>query len=611
MLEHRKFISRRRYLGIAMIAVLLPTLALAFMQYLSARRTEAQTQATLEANLDLHLLGIVDEARRGMVDRASHITHSLGHNRLRDRDANGLALSFARAKRRYPEINELYGVFFERGAEAGAWRVLRYVPPAPDDPATPVYKGMPIGLLVEDPDTTEALRQAWFAVPERAADATYTAFAPTSRRAAAPRQIFFHTVYEPNHMSAQDDSDRVGLFAFTADAASYPSADYLANLVARFAERAASGGDAPGGLAYRVTLGEADGGARDLVSIGDSPEPLRRRGFDPAERLFPTLTFGVALRDMSAAKHVAGHTRMSLLLGLGAAGLSLVGLVLTWRATEREMRVAQSKSDFLASVSHELKTPLTAIRAFGDLLHTGRARNPERIREYGGMIKTESDRLTALLNNILEASRLERGIRRYRLEEGSLCVTVSETIEVFRHTAEARGFTIGVALPSLPIKTKFDEGAIRQALLNLLSNAAKYSGYSGENTDARRIEVAVKRDDGCAVIEVRDHGIGIAPAEQRRIFDLFHRAAQTHVQAKGGTGLGLAIVREIARAHGGEVSVESRTAAGATFRLYLPLLLASNETGGAAHTVTESEVEEDDKGFGRRGRTERRYRLAR
>jgi len=608
MLEHRKFISRRRYLGIAMIAVLLPTLALALMQYLSARRTEAQTQATLEANLDLHLLGIVDEARRGMVDRASYITHSLGHNRLRDRDAHGLAISFARAKRRYPEIGEIYGVFFERGAESGAWRVLRYVAPGPDEPAASIYKGMPVGLLVEDPDTTEALRQAWFAIPGRAADATYTAFAPTSLRDTQPHQIFFHTVYEPNHMSAQDDADRVGLFAFTADAASYPSTGYLKNLVTRFAERAASGGDAPGELAYSVTLGDAGGRESDLVSIGDSPEPLRRRGFDPAERLFPTLAFGVALRDQSAAEHVAGYTRSSLLLGLGAAGLSLVGLVLTWRATEREMRVAQLKSDFLASISHELKTPLTAIRVFGDLLHSGRARDPARIREYGGMIKTESDRLTALLNNILEASRLERGIRRYRLEEGSLGATVSETIEVFRHTAEARGFTIEVALPSPPIKTKFDEGAIHQALLNLLSNAAK---YSGGQSDARRIEVGVRRDDGCAVIEVRDHGIGIAPAEQRRIFDLFHRATQPDVQARGGTGLGLAIVREIARAHGGEVSVESQPEAGATFSLRLPLLLASTETAEAAHAATESEVEGDDKGFSGRGRAERRYRLAR
>jgi two-component system phosphate regulon sensor histidine kinase PhoR len=95
------------------------------------------------------------------------------------------------------------------------------------------------------------------------------------------------------------------------------------------------------------------------------------------------------------------------------------------------MRVAQLKSDFLASISHELKTPLTAIRAFGDLLHSGRARDADRVREYGGLIKTESDRLTALINNILELSRLERGTRRYRLQEGLLCAAVATTVEVF------------------------------------------------------------------------------------------------------------------------------------------------------------------------------------
>lgn len=568
MLEHRKFIARRRYLGIAMIAVMLSTLALALMQYFSARRTAAQTQAALEANLDLHLLGIVDEARRGMMDRASYITHSLGHNRLRDRDTEGLALSFARAKRRYPEIEELYAVFFERGAESDAWRVWRYVAPAPNNPATSIYRDMPVGHLVEDSDTTQALRQAWFAIPARAADATYAAFAPTSIGDKESRQIFFHTVYEPNHMSAQDDADRVGLFAFTADAARYPSANYLNNLIASRAARAASEADAPGELAYRVTLGEVNGEARNLVSIGDAPESLRRRGFDSAERLFPTLTFGVALRDQSAAQRVAGHTRLSLLLGLGAAALSLIGLGLTWRATEREMRVAQLKSDFLASVSHELKTPLTAIRAFGDLLHSGRARNPERIREYGGMIKTESDRLTALLNNILEASRLERGVRRYRLEESSLCATVAESVELFRHTAEARGFRVELALPPDAINTRFDEGAIHQALLNLLSNAAK---YSIEKPHARRIEVTLKRDEAHAIIEVKDDGIGIAPSEQQRIFNLFHRATQTATQAIGGTGLGLAIVREIAHAHGGDITVISDINQGAIFSLRLPV----------------------------------------
>jgi two-component system phosphate regulon sensor histidine kinase PhoR len=233
------------------------------------------------------------------------------------------------------------------------------------------------------------------------------------------------------------------------------------------------------------------------------------------------------------------------------------------------MRVAQLKSDFLASISHELKTPLTAIRAFGDLLHSGRARDADRVREYGGLIKTESDRLTALINNILELSRLERGTRRYRLQEGLLCAAVASTVEVFRHTPEARGCTIEVALPAPPLETHFEESAIRQALLNLLSNAAKYSGASDSE---RTIKVALIREPAEAVIQVRDFGIGISKSEQHQIFTPFHRAPQPDAQAKGGTGLGLAVVREVARAHGGKVTVESEPGAGATFSLHLPLL---------------------------------------
>jgi len=403
-------------------------------------------------------------------------------------------------------------------------------------------------------------------------------------------------------MDSQEKLDRVGLVAFTADPEAYPSPDYLRSLVARYEAREDNRGSL-GKLTYQVSL-KKGATTRDLVSTGAPQEPLRRRGFEPADQLFPGLSFGIAPRDVQALQHAGEYSRISILLRLCAAGLALIGVGMTWRAVRRKMKVAQLKSDFLASISHELKTPLTAIRAFGDLLHSGRARNAERIREYGGLIKTESDRLTALINNILELLRLERGIRRYRLEEGFLCAAVAETVEVFRHTAEADGCTIEVELPSPPIKAKFDENALRQALLNLLSNAAK---YSGESPHGRRIEVAARCGAAGAIIEVRDFGIGIAKSEQRQIFTAFHRALQAEVQARRGTGLGLAIVREVARAHGGEVSVESEPGKGATFRLRLPWLLATQ--GQPAHAVSEWGV--NGQHFNDRGRAKRRYRIAR
>jgi signal transduction histidine kinase len=560
--------QKYRYLIAASAVIVAATLALLLMQYRSARRTEAQARATLLANLDTHLLAIVDEAKRDMVEHADHVTHSITQRLVRDRDLPKLARAFTRASRRFPEVRDFFVVFFDKGQDTQNWRALRYVPPDLNDPATPQYLGVPIGTLTEDADLSEALRHAWLTVHDRAEIAVYSAYAPLSSSDSAPHQIFFHPVYEVASMDRQDDLDRVGLIAFTAAAEEYPAPAYLRNLVTRYESLKEGDVGLLGKLAYRITV-DSGNTTRDLIATGNASEPQRLRRFETSDNLFPNLAFGVAPRDNTALAYPSEYARSSMLLGLAAAAVSLIGLGLTWRATRREMRVAQLKSDFLASISHELKTPLTAIRAFGDLLHSGRARDADRVREYGGLIKTESDRLTALINNILELSRLERGTRRYRLQEGLLCAAVATTVEVFRHTPEAKGCTIEVALPAPPLETHFEESAIRQALLNLLSNAAKYSGASDSE---RTIKVALIREPTEAVIQVRDFGIGISKSEQHQIFTPFHRAPQPDAQAKGGTGLGLAVVREVARAHGGKVTVESEPGAGATFSLHLPLL---------------------------------------
>ncbi len=597
-MERRKILAHRRYLIIALIAILIPTLMLAVMQYLSIRRTEALARATLEANLDLHLLGIVDEAKRDLVDRASYITHSISHRRIRNRDAPGLARSFTRAVRRYPEIRQLYAVFFERGDETGAWRTLRYQAPDLSDPKTPRFRGVATGSLIEDEKTTEALRRAWLAIPNRKDDATYTNFAATSLADSTPRQIFFHPIYEPDHMNRESDLDRVGLIVFTAEADQYPHTGYLRELVERFDQRNRVSSSL-GELVYHIRLKDEHGQARELVSTGQAPGPFRSHVFEPGDRLFPNLSFEVALRDRSINEYASQSTGLSLLLGLGAACLALAGLAMAWYATAREMRIAQMKSNFLASVSHELKTPLTAIRAFGDLIRSGRTRDARRIKQYGEMISYESSRLTALLNNILEMSRLERGARRYRMEQSDLTAAVTQIVDIFRATARAHGFEIKTELPAFPIITRFDESALHQALLNLLSNAVNYSG------DSRLIEARVWRSETEASIEVRDFGIGVAPAEQRRIFDPFYRSSHPGVQTKSGTGLGLAIVREIASAHGGDVTVESDAETGTAFTLHLPLLAADEQSQPAAQEIFY------DQDSGDRRRTERLGRLAR
>lgn len=575
MYQWRDF-RKHWYLIAATAAILAATLALVLMQYRSALRTEAQAQAILEANLDLHLLALVAETRRDMVEHADHVAHSVYQQSVRDRNIPGLQRYLTRAAHRFPEIRDFYVVFFTPRQERETWRALHFIPAGPDDAQISQFNGTPLGKLKEDDDAAAPLLAAWLSVGERASLATSATFAPVSLAQPEPRQIFFHPVYEGKRIAPQTQLAPVGLIVLTVEAANYPAPDYWRDLLARHAKRAAGQG-LPEQPVYQVIVRE-NSAQRILASAGEMKTPLRQRGFLAADGLFPNLRFQVAPHEARFAQRNAG---LSLLLVLCAVALALVGVGMTWRAVNRERKVAQLKSDFLASISHELKTPLTAIRAFGDLLHSGRVSNADRIHEYGGLIKTESDRLTALINNILELSRLERGVRRYRLEDGILCAVVAETVEVFRHSREARGFRLELSLPAPPLQTRFDESAIRQATLNLLANAVRYAGTSEH---ARVIEVAVRRESNEAVIEVRDHGIGIAASEQRRIFTPFYRTPDVAAETERGLGIGLAIVREIVEAHGGEISLESELGEGATFRLRLPLLLVAEETAPRSAT---------------------------
>jgi len=537
----------------AFAAVLAATVALVIIEYVSVRRAEQQAQAKLEATLDLQLLTMVDDTRRDMLEHANYIVHSLSHARVRNRDVQGLARVFSQASQRFPEIRGLYGVFFRRGAEDGPWQVWRFVRAA--DSAV---------SLVEDPHAGLFLRRAWSTLSSRNSDLTFPVFARTAPEPDPERQIFFHPVYDPDHLRQHGDQDRVGLIVFTAEIQSYPSPAYLRNLLAQ-QERRSNQLGALGHLAYRVDLDQGPAQNQTLVADGDSPGPFRERRIDAREQLFPNVRFRVALRDKSETEYTREFSRPRLIFGLFAALVALIGILLTARAAVREVRVSRVKSQFLASVSHELKTPLAAVRAFGDLLHSGRVRDSERVQQYGEMICRESDRLTKLVNNILEVSRMERCGRRYKFAAGDVGAAVAATVEGFEAALHGEHYAIALSLPKSSLYASFDTVALHQAITNLLSNAVKYSG------SARRIEVTLSRKTESAVIEIRDFGIGIEPKEQRRIFESFYRTSQPEVQKASGTGLGLAIVREIVRAHGGEVHLESALGAGAAFQIRLPL----------------------------------------
>jgi len=245
--------------------------------------------------------------------------------------------------------------------------------------------------------------------------------------------------------------------------------------------------------------------------------------------------------------------------------VTLFGAYLLWRDVRREVLMAETRSQFVSSVSHELKTPLTAIRMFAETLRLGRPRDPAMQMEYLDTIVSESERLTRLLNNVLDFSTIERGKRTYNLSPASLPEIIRASARAMEYPLKQKGFELEVHvdenLPPVPV----DRDAIEQAVLNLLGNAMKYSG------DSRTVGLSVGREDRVAVITVADKGVGIDARDHARIFEKFYRVPTLENQSSPGAGLGLSLVAHIARAHGGSVRVNSAPGEGSVFSIVLPL----------------------------------------
>jgi signal transduction histidine kinase len=300
------------------------------------------------------------------------------------------------------------------------------------------------------------------------------------------------------------------------------------------------------------------------------------RGKDEASKpfafAFKDHTLGLRSRHITPAQWASYNFALNISLSALIAAVLLAGILLALRTASREMRLSQMKADFVSNVSHELRTPLASIRVFGEFLRLGRTPNEWKTREYGEYIEAESRRLTGLIDNILDFSRIESGRKTYSFESGDLQEVVEEALKCFRVRLQNSGFEIEYAAPLAPLPAaRMDKDAIGQALCNLLENAVKYSA------DSRRIRVSLERKGAQALLSVQDWGIGISRSEQSRIFDRFHRVGSSLVHDVKGAGLGLSIVNHIVQSHEGQVSVESELGRGSVFVIQLPL-----EDGGAS-----------------------------
>jgi signal transduction histidine kinase len=287
------------------------------------------------------------------------------------------------------------------------------------------------------------------------------------------------------------------------------------------------------------------------------------------EAVFPGMTLAIKLRG-TTLEAIGQHFVRTSFLGLGALSLILAGgIVLTYRNVSKEMALARLKSDFVSNVSHELRTPLSLIRLYAETLEMGRLNSPEKYQEYYCIIRKESERLSALINNILDFSRIEAGRKEYDFRETDLRELVRNTLESYRYQIEQLGFAYEERIDEVP-RLRLDREAMARSLLNLVNNALKYS------QDRKYIGVKLYRENGSVKLEVSDHGIGIPHQEQNKIFEKFYRVGNPLVHNTKGSGLGLSLVRHIVRAHGGEVLVDSAPGQGSKFTITLPVKQGEN-----------------------------------
>ena len=239
----------------------------------------------------------------------------------------------------------------------------------------------------------------------------------------------------------------------------------------------------------------------------------------------------------------------------------LLSAIFFFYAAQKERHLNQLKSELMANVSHELKTPLSVVRMFADMLRSGRVPSEQRRLEYLDIICRESERLTSLIDNVLDFSALETGKGPYRLKRGDLGEAIGRALDAFRYRSEQDGVEIRLGRSEGLPPVLIDQEAIALAVINLLDNAVKYGGSA---------EVSVQAERDSVTVRIEDRGPGIASEDQEKVFEAFYRLDRSRSRETGGTGLGLTVAQNIIRAHGGTIALSNRADGGLRVEATLP-----------------------------------------
>ena len=281
--------------------------------------------------------------------------------------------------------------------------------------------------------------------------------------------------------------------------------------------------------------------------------------------IFPDHVVKIRLRGITIQEAANERYSRNLVLIVILDVVLLIGAFFVYRLIKREMELIAMKSDFVSNVSHELRTPLSLIRMFAETLEMKRVKTETKKQEYYGIILHETERLTRLINNILNFSRMESKTRRYAFKLSNLNEIVSSVVTIYSYQLEKMQFSLETSFDEdLPLLS-VDEEAIAEALHNLIDNAIKYSG------EKKFLRITTFRSNNMGMVTIEDRGIGIATEHQSKIFEKFYRVSQGIVHTAKGSGLGLAIVQHIIQSHNGTITISSQVGKGSTFTINLPL----------------------------------------
>ncbi len=306
---------------------------------------------------------------------------------------------------------------------------------------------------------------------------------------------------------------------------------------------------------------------RRSKSILFATEETEEQQFELTETLWllPHLDLQIKLQGISLEQLSRQRIRTNLIFLSVVDLVLLLGVLYLLRNIKHEMALAKLKTDFVANVSHELRTPLALIRMHAETLEMGRVHSEEKKQHYYRTIMAESARLTQLITNILDFSRIESNRKEYNLSVQDLGKLVRTTLKMYLYHLQQKGFRVQVDVPDDLPPVNIDSEAIRQAFVNLLDNAVKFS------PEVKSIDISLQQKDHRIILSVRDHGTGIPEGERRKIFEKFYRVGSSLVHNTKGSGLGLSLVKHIMKIHGGDVTVDSKVGEGSTFSLIFPV----------------------------------------